>query len=980
MAETIKIGGELESMATGNIVTRAHRIYDETKGEYQSQINAETISELATHESRLNAYTEGKFVTVDTYSGLPATGAVDTVYRVSSWDGTANSGQGAVDITKYSEYAWENGAYKFLDVKTQIGEVFDISEYNNDTYDDLDDALSNDHIPAAVRRGGMSVKFVLTGDNKYVQYRLMAQNFTTDTTEWVICDEGVYIDNPDYIYVKTGSDGKILWAIKIDGTIFYGAGCPPQVKEYIEEKIEELNLDKVEDIVTFLGTLLEGDKTLQELLDGKVDKEEGKSLIDEDIAENLGFIDAEYAEVESDVDGKILGGRKTDGTRFENCPIETPSATIESRYESEWIEVFSDKEGKVIRGTKPDGTTYISKLETGASSIVIKNNNKNEEILLPDNAEILNASGTKVPIEDNYGADGKVVKIPISTGSDTENVVVRFKVKFNSDLNKRSNSIDYTAENPSLLNFFSMVGGSNKLNVGVLPDYVKNPDILSGYEAYGQTIGMQGTTTIKAVNANNVALKPYADMEENFLVYDNLFNKLLVGDQMFSIRWVDNTEEYKDVCMSNNGTTLAFYHSTDDSVISSYTLASYSTLLDLYNALDEDSHLEVKFYNLINKPNGNPYTQTRTPSDLMEFSGIMLVSKRSVIDGDNYVVGDYPTKVVYDNPPVMMYDKVDGSWHIVEIAAQSDVYNGRFCVCVDGFYLYADESIGSLSNPVIYIGGDENGAAINCSIKDIEIKFNYPEDTEVLQKNQYGHPMLVSNWNPKVYVLEMHEIEDIDDAEDVSSLDSTIYPRMEAIFLMMKEKGYVPISLDEFSRYVKTGELAYKRAYITSYDDTRYSIYLNPRIQSLHKRFGVHGHCVEITNRPTYVYDGTTYNVVDINDEMLRDGWEPMSHGRHQVYGRIDYETLLGYMEDSTSDTRALHIPRKGFAYAGGSTNIMVSTALQEYGWEFALGIHIRVLFGFALDNVKRCNNNMCIPRHSMSQHNEDGRVFGSIL
>lgn len=147
---------------TNHIIAGADDIFDDAKGKKQSVINAENNIQLASHESRLNAYTEGKFVTVSNYSALPSTGAVDTVYRVSSWDGTANNGQGAVDVTKYSEYAWENGTYKFLDVKTQIGEVFDISEYNSgNAYTGLANALGNNgiNVPPFIRRGGMSVKF-----------------------------------------------------------------------------------------------------------------------------------------------------------------------------------------------------------------------------------------------------------------------------------------------------------------------------------------------------------------------------------------------------------------------------------------------------------------------------------------------------------------------------------------------------------------------------------------------------------------------------------------------------------------------------------------------------------------------------------------------------------------------------------------------------------------------------------------------------
>lgn len=128
---------------------------------------------------------------------LPASGqAADTIYRVSNWDGSANSGAGAFDATCYSEYAWDDvsnpNKYVFLCVKSQIGEVFDISAYNNNAkYADLEAALGNDgaNVPQSLRRGGMSVKYVQSSDNKYVQYRLMADTFSTTESDWQGIDD-----------------------------------------------------------------------------------------------------------------------------------------------------------------------------------------------------------------------------------------------------------------------------------------------------------------------------------------------------------------------------------------------------------------------------------------------------------------------------------------------------------------------------------------------------------------------------------------------------------------------------------------------------------------------------------------------------------------------------------------------------------------------------------------------------------------------
>lgn len=140
---------------------------------------------------------------------------------------------------------------------------------------------------------------------------------------------GSYIENPEFAYVKTDKEGRILWAIKTDGSVYYGAGVPPQVVNYIREKIKELSLDEYEDIVTFLGNLIEGDKTLQELLNEKVDKVVGKGLIDSEFSNNVSYEEnPEFATAEVDSEKKLLGGRKLNGIRFEKIGFETPLLLI----------------------------------------------------------------------------------------------------------------------------------------------------------------------------------------------------------------------------------------------------------------------------------------------------------------------------------------------------------------------------------------------------------------------------------------------------------------------------------------------------------------------------------------------------------------------------------------------------------------------------------------------------------------------------
>ena len=66
------------------------------------------------------------------------------------------------------------------------GVVYDISKATGQSYETLADALGTDgnNVPPEVREGGMSIRYVKTSDNKYVQYQLLATSFSTDKKDW----------------------------------------------------------------------------------------------------------------------------------------------------------------------------------------------------------------------------------------------------------------------------------------------------------------------------------------------------------------------------------------------------------------------------------------------------------------------------------------------------------------------------------------------------------------------------------------------------------------------------------------------------------------------------------------------------------------------------------------------------------------------------------------------------------------------------
>ena len=219
MADIFNIAGEINSTSQEGTAVHANQVKDDLKNRKQSQINKEVGEELELHTNRLNALTGQNYITVQatqstTVADIPtlinATGEgeqADTLYRVGFWDGSAYVAD------KYTEYAWNGTAYVILDVKSSVGEVFDISQYNAvggtpATYADLTDAISGTNVPTTVRTGGMSVKFIQSSDNKYVQYRLMSDSFNTTVANWQGVDDEPIVGSVNL--VKSGGVDKII--------------------------------------------------------------------------------------------------------------------------------------------------------------------------------------------------------------------------------------------------------------------------------------------------------------------------------------------------------------------------------------------------------------------------------------------------------------------------------------------------------------------------------------------------------------------------------------------------------------------------------------------------------------------------------------------------------------------------------------------------------------------------------------------------
>lgn len=122
------------------------------------------------------------FAGVATPATNPGTPDQNVMYLAME-GGTYTNFNGTVLPAGISLLMW-NGSWSSETVMYGDGGVFDISVYKSSggtlaTFADLSAALDGgNNIPASARKGGMSVKFVQSSDNKYVQYRLILSEFT----------------------------------------------------------------------------------------------------------------------------------------------------------------------------------------------------------------------------------------------------------------------------------------------------------------------------------------------------------------------------------------------------------------------------------------------------------------------------------------------------------------------------------------------------------------------------------------------------------------------------------------------------------------------------------------------------------------------------------------------------------------------------------------------------------------------------------
>lgn len=125
--------------------------------------------------------------------------------------GSLEVSKGEIAILQWNNGTWTKNAIKPM-AEFESGIIYDVSA-NNDgaVFESLQALLSSSNlstlIPTSVRYGGMSIRFIQSSDNKYEQFRCIANEFTTDVTKWQ--NVGNFLEEKETSYSEENVAGYI---------------------------------------------------------------------------------------------------------------------------------------------------------------------------------------------------------------------------------------------------------------------------------------------------------------------------------------------------------------------------------------------------------------------------------------------------------------------------------------------------------------------------------------------------------------------------------------------------------------------------------------------------------------------------------------------------------------------------------------------------------------------------------------------------
>lgn len=230
---------------------------------------------------------------------------------------------------------------------------------NDDDISDLQTKTKQikDTVDGIAISGGASVGSAVTYDN--TQSGLDAQNIQNAIDE-LVSNLGHYETNEEWLRAYTDAEGKFLWGIRVDGSIDWSVGIPKPIQKALNEIIANNE--------TFQQTLTEAmeaykaaiDEKVAAIDEKKVDKEEGKSLIEDEVKECFRVIEnEEFIKAIVDAEDRVLFGIYRDTGK----PYYPQNDMYHISQSEEFLWVILDAANHPLLGIQQDGTCLAAKAQ-----------------------------------------------------------------------------------------------------------------------------------------------------------------------------------------------------------------------------------------------------------------------------------------------------------------------------------------------------------------------------------------------------------------------------------------------------------------------------------------------------------------------------------------------------------------------------------------------------------------------------------------
>lgn len=219
------------------------------------------------------------------------------------------------------------------------------------------------------------------------------------------------IESPEFIKVIVDANDHLLFTINLDGEVDWGKGIPAPIRAKLQEIITQSNQDKTDLLEAINAIKKELSASITALQESKVDKEEGKSLIEDEVKKCFKVIEnEEFIHAITDSEDRLLFGIY----RATGKPYFPLNDMYHVEQNEEFFAVWLDAADHILLGIRRDGQ-IISSINTTID--VLKNNAASMEQIIQEITSILSSQESTEFISVETDADGKVLSATYANGS-----------------------------------------------------------------------------------------------------------------------------------------------------------------------------------------------------------------------------------------------------------------------------------------------------------------------------------------------------------------------------------------------------------------------------------------------------------------------------------------------------------------------------------------------------------------------------------